>query len=265
MVKIGYVRNEKLNTFDYMLIRSSILVVITIIQSRMSGVNIFDIKKEGRYWLFMRCLLGAIAMPCFFMGIKYLPSSKAFIIGNIHPMLVSIAAIFFLNEVITCYQLLAVVVAFIGVIVMNMTKTSSDTIETSDKKMIIGIILCSTSTSLAVFVTICIKKMNMHLHYMLNSCYFAYTLFGLSVCLVFAIPDYYNFSTYKFTDVVWFGLSGISHYTGQTVTSMAYAKADASKVTPFTYSSGLLLMTVDIVLFHYHFSITDVLGMGIVI
>ena len=144
MVKIGYTRNDRLNTFDYMLIRSSILVVITIIQSKMSGVNILDIKKEGRFWLFMRCLLGAIAMPCYFMGIKYLPASKAYIIGNIHPMLVTIAAIYFLSETITKYQLLAVFVAFIGVIVMNITKTSSDTIETSNRMRIVGIILCAT-------------------------------------------------------------------------------------------------------------------------
>ena len=100
---------------------------------------------------------------------------------------------------------------------------------------------------------------------MLNACYFAYTLFGVSVCLVIFRPSIYNFGTYKFTDVVWFGLSGICHYTGQTITSMAYAKADASKITPFTYSSGLLLMVGDILLFQYSFSITDVLGIGIVI
>lgn len=57
----------------------------------------------------------------------------------------------------------------------------------------------------------------------------------------------------------------MTHYTGQTIYSLALQTADASKVTPFTYSSGVMLMFVDILVFEYQFTVTDVVGMAVVI
>jgi len=47
-------QNEELTGFDYLIVRSTVLAVIAIIQAKTSNVNLLDVKKEGRFWLFLR-------------------------------------------------------------------------------------------------------------------------------------------------------------------------------------------------------------------
>ena len=97
----------------------------------MLNVNILRVESEGRKWLALRCILGVIAMPAFFVGLKYLPSSKATFIRNLQPIFVSIIAYLFLKEKIGRPDLVAIGGAFIGVVFMNYNKTDSSKIETS--------------------------------------------------------------------------------------------------------------------------------------
>lgn len=52
--KFAYMQNERLTGFDYLIVRSSTLVIAALLQASYLRVNIFDIKKEGRLWLFLR-------------------------------------------------------------------------------------------------------------------------------------------------------------------------------------------------------------------
>ena len=63
----------------------------------------------------------------------------------------------------------------------------------------------------------------------------------------------------------WFILSGLVHYCAQTVTSVAYKYEEASKIAPLSYTIGIFLFLSDIFIFEYHFSVTDILGVGMVI
>lgn len=74
------------------------------------------------------------------------------------------------------------------------------------------------------------------------------------------VPSMYHFGTYTMYDVVLFLISGVFNYMGQTLKSISLAYEDASVVTPFGYSQVLYLFVIDIVIFHYSFSLTDVSG-----
>lgn len=76
IVKFVYMNNDALNSLDYMLVRSVIMTVTSIFQAYASKVDLLDIKKEARFWVGFRCLLGVIAMPTFYYGLKLLPTSK---------------------------------------------------------------------------------------------------------------------------------------------------------------------------------------------
>mmetsp|Transcript_20022 Transcript_20022/g.23221 ORF Transcript_20022/g.23221 Transcript_20022/m.23221 type:complete len:118 (+) Transcript_20022:639-992(+) len=106
--------------------------------------------------------------------------------------------------------------------------------------------------------------MNQHIHYMLNSAYFAYSLFLVAIVLVIIRPSWFNFEHYTFISVFWMCLSGVTHYVGQTLNSLAYKYAEASKITPLTYTGGVILMLADILVFGYAFNLTDVTGILII-
>lgn len=265
LCKFVYMQNTNLNGIDYMLVRSTTLVFVSLSQAWYLGVNILDVKKEGRKWLFIRCLLGAIGMPSFYIGLKFLPASKAQLISTLHPLLVTVVGYYFLKEKLGRYDIIAVIGAFSGVVVMNVHKTNSSYIDTSDGLLWVGIFLCSLTTMFGVGVTISIRLMNQHIHYMLNSSYFAYTLFLLSMMLLLFAPDFYHFSHYRWQDVLLFALSGVFHYTAQTFTSMSYKYEEASKVSPLSYTIGICLLFFDMLMFGYQFSFSDISGVIMVI
>lgn len=90
--KLAYQHNPHLNGFDYVILRATSMSIMSAFQVYYVGVNVFDIKKGYRLKLFIRCIVGGVGMPSFFMAIKYLPSSKASLIFNVHPILVSLIA-----------------------------------------------------------------------------------------------------------------------------------------------------------------------------
>ena len=254
-----------MTSFDYFFVQSFILSGVAIIQARASNINLLDVKNEGRFWLAMRCVSGIISAPCFYMAVKYLPSSKATFIKNSYPIFVAVAAYLFMGEDINIYQGITTLTVFSGTIIMNLSKTTSEKLDHTDEEIWFGIILSLIATLAGVAITISIRQMNKHLHFMLNSTYFAFASFSFALILLVAQPDLYHIEHYTIMDIVRFGMAGGVHYVSQIFNSIAFQKAEASIVAPFTYGQGVFLMSVDIFVFHYSFSLTDVTGMFIVV
>ena len=201
----------------------------------------------------------------FYSSLKFLPSSKATLISSLHPLLVSICGYFFLKESLTKVDVIAVFGAFFGVLIMNLNKTDSTKIETSEYLTSLGIILCSITVFLGVGVTLTIRLMNKHLHYLMNPAYFAFTLMFMALCLLVAYPSIYNFEYYTVADVAIMAVSGFIHFVAQNIISIAFKYEEASKISPLSYSVGVYLMISDFFIFGYLFSFTDVIGAGMVI
>lgn len=70
-------------------------------------------------------------MLCFFIGLKFIPASKATLISNIHPILVTIMAYFMLQEDLTASKILAVIGAFVGVIIFTSHEDESEQVSGS--------------------------------------------------------------------------------------------------------------------------------------
>mmetsp|Transcript_4176 Transcript_4176/g.3921 ORF Transcript_4176/g.3921 Transcript_4176/m.3921 type:complete len:165 (+) Transcript_4176:627-1121(+) len=148
---------------------------------------------------------------------------------------------------------------------MNINKTDSTKIETTDFLRILGIILCSITMFLGVGVTLTIRMMNKHLHYLFNPAWFAFTLFAFSLILLGVYPSIYNFEHYTWLDMGYFFISGVVHFIHQNLVSIAYKYQEASKISFLTYSSGIWLLLSDYIIFGYKFSATDYAGILMVI
>lgn len=92
LVKICFVNNTYMNGFDYLLVRSVMMVLVAIGQVYYMKISVFNIHPDGRKPLLLRCLFGVVSSPAFFIGLKFLPLSKATLIKNSSPLLVVIAA-----------------------------------------------------------------------------------------------------------------------------------------------------------------------------
>lgn len=52
--KVVYMENPKLDGLDYMLIRSLVIAIVSTLEAWHFDVKIFDVPKEGRYYLALR-------------------------------------------------------------------------------------------------------------------------------------------------------------------------------------------------------------------
>ena len=80
----------------------------------------FDFYKTERPFLhFKRCIAGLIAIVAIFIALRKLPLATVVIITFAAPIFTTILSIFFLNEKVGLYRWMAVIVGFVGIIVIS--------------------------------------------------------------------------------------------------------------------------------------------------
>ena len=88
----------------------------------------FDFYKTSRPLLhFKRCLAGLIAIVAIFIALRKLPLATVVSISFAAPIFTTIFSIFFLSEKVGFYRWLAVLIGFVGIIIIPIkpTKTAS--------------------------------------------------------------------------------------------------------------------------------------------
>ena len=80
----------------------------------------FDFYKTKRPFLhFKRCFAGLIAIVAIFIALRKLPLATVVSVTFAAPIFTTILSIFFLNEKVGIYRWMAVIVGFIGIIVIS--------------------------------------------------------------------------------------------------------------------------------------------------
>ena len=79
--------------------------------------NFYYTKRAGLH--FLRCLFGLIALISIFIALRNLPLATVVSISFAAPIFTTIFSIFFLSEKVGMYRWLAVIVGFIGIIVIT--------------------------------------------------------------------------------------------------------------------------------------------------
>ena len=71
-----------------------------------------------------RCISGSITFLCFVVAIEHLPLSTFFVIMNATPFFIALLACIWLKEMITLVELITMIGAFTGIILVGISKTS---------------------------------------------------------------------------------------------------------------------------------------------
>ena len=79
--------------------------------------NFYQTKRPGLHSL--RCVLGLIAIVAIFIALRELPLATVVSISFAAPIFTTIFSIFFLNEKVGIYRWLAVLIGFVGIIIIK--------------------------------------------------------------------------------------------------------------------------------------------------
>ena len=93
------------------------IVIYFFIMPRNRIKNFYYTKRAGLH--FLRCLFGFIALVAIFIALRNLPLATVVSISFAAPIFTTIFSVFFLSEKVGFYRWLAVLIGFVGIIVIT--------------------------------------------------------------------------------------------------------------------------------------------------
>ena len=182
----------------------------------------FNFYKTNRPLLhFKRCAAGLFAIVAIFIALRELPLATVVSITFASPIFTTIFSIFLLSEKVGLYRWLAVLVGFIGIIVISEPGFSSMNIY-----YFYPIIFCLGLS----YVAIAIKQLSVSEPVWLISFYFSISIMILSF---FTIPQGWLLPSIK--DLFLSSLLGILGGLANLWLTQSYKFSDVSLVTPLKY------------------------------
>ena len=211
-----------------------------------------DFYKTTRPFLhFKRCLAGLIALVSIFIALRNLPLATVVSITFAAPIFTTIFSIFLLNEKVGLYRWLAVLVGFVGIIIISEPGFSS-----LNLYYIYPIIFCLGLS----YVAIAIRKLSSTEPVWLISFFFSFSIMLLSF-----LSFYQNWIFPSLIDLFLLSLIGILGGLANLWLSQSYKLSEVSLVTPLKY-----LALVFAIIFGYFIwdevpTFKTLLGAGLVI
>ena len=182
----------------------------------------FDFYKTARPMLhFKRCLAGLIALVSIFIALRNLPLATVVSISFAAPVFTTIFSIFLLNEKVGLYRWLAVIVGFVGIIIISEPGFSS-----LNLYYVYPIIFCLGLS----YVAIAIRKLSSTEPVWLISFFFSFSIMLLSF-----FSFYQNWIMPSFKDLFLLSMVGILGGLANLWLSQSYKLSEVSLVTPLKY------------------------------
>ena len=181
-----------------------------------------DFYKTTRPMLHLkRCLAGLIALVAIFIALRNLPLATVVSISFAAPIFTTIFSIFMLNEKVGFYRWLAVIVGFVGILIISEPGFSS-----LNFYYIYPIIFCSGLS----YVAIAIRKLSSTEPVWLISFFFSFSIMILSF-----FSFYQNWILPSFIDLFLLAMIGILGGLANLWLSQSYKFSEVSLVTPLKY------------------------------
>ncbi len=211
-----------------------------------------DFYKTNRPTLHLkRCLSGLIAIVAIFIALRKLPLATVVSISFAAPIFTTIFSIFLLNEKVGLYRWLAVIVGFIGIIIISEPGFSSLNIY-----YVYPIIFCLGLS----YVAIAIKQLSSSEPIWLIGFYFS---FSIMITSLFTITQ--GWIMPNLIDLVLLSLVGIFGGVANLLLTQAYKFADVSLVTPLKYLSLVFAIIFGYFIWNEIPSSKTLFGAGLVI
>ncbi len=137
--------SKQLHAFEIAFFRNFFGFIFTLPLLYRHGWGILKTDKLSLY--FMRCLIGIVSMLSGFWAIVHLPLAQAIAISYSTPLFVTIGAVLVLGEVVRARRWTAVLVGFLGVIVLMHPSA-----ESFSKASLVALLAALMSASVAISI-----------------------------------------------------------------------------------------------------------------
>jgi drug/metabolite transporter (DMT)-like permease len=181
--------------------------------------NFYVTKRPGLH--FLRCISGLIALVAIFIALRKLPLATVVSISFAAPIFTTIFSIFLLNEKVGIFRWLAVIVGFVGIIIITEPGISQLNIY-----YIFPIIFCLGLS----YVAITIRQLSSTEPVWLISFYFS-----LSITLLSFLTIPQGWIMPSFNHLIILSLIGIFGGVANLWLSQSYKYSEVSLVTPLKY------------------------------
>ena len=199
------------------------LIPIFLLIPRERLRNFYQTKRHKLH--FQRCLSGLIALIAIFTALRKLPLATVVSISFAAPIFITIMSIFFLNEKVGVYRWLAVLVGFIGIVIITEPGLNSFNIY-----YLYPIIFCIGLS----YVAIVIKQLSLTEPIWLIGFYFSFTIMMTSFL---TLP--YGWIMPSLKDFILLSLVGILGGAANLLLTQSYKFSEVSLVSPLKYLSLL--------------------------
>ena len=261
--KAAYNRNPGLTSFDVILFRSVVTVLLTLFASVVTGANAHRLAPGSFRFVAIRCSMGVLAIFATFKSVQMISISKNILISNLNPMFVMLFCFIFLKERITKYDVMTMCCSFTGVVFVSL-KAEQNTTENSHW---LGIVLAIVSSICGGAAHTATKKANQKLHHYTIPLYFALT--STLVCLlpIITLQYYrvYNFSSYDATTIIFMCMVGVGNTGGSILMSLALKLELGGRAAQARYAQIVFALIADWTIFHQSVIVTDVIGASLII
>jgi drug/metabolite transporter (DMT)-like permease len=186
----------------------------------------------------IRSIAGTIAMFCNFAAYTLLPLADATAISFAAPLFVVILAATLLSERVHIYRWGAVVVGFIGIVVVAGPEANIA------RSAFYGALFALSGAGLTAVAMIFLRRMSVHEHSITIAFYFMLTS---AVVSLVTIPFGWNRpSVYEILVLI---LTGLAGGAGQLFLSFSYRYSEASVLAPFDYAAMIWAVILGYFLF----------------
>lgn len=233
MVAVIKLAGEHLPVTQIVLLRQLGMAVIMLPMWVSNPVASFQTNRFGL--LAWRLVLGSTAMLCGFTAFIHLPLADATAIGFTKSFFVTIFAVLFLGEIVGTYRWSAVVVGFIGVLIM---------LQPGAHGFSVYGLLSVTAAAAAGGVMVIIRHLTRT-----ESVQVIMSYHVIGVALVMLIPALLNWQ--PLTPYLWvlIVILAVTAYLGQRLNVLAYSHGEASLLASLDYIRLLYAVLLGWVLF----------------
>ena len=216
--------NQRIPIYELVLFRSLLSLMITLSIIKMKNINPWG---NNKLLLILRGLLGTSALVCIFYAIRNMPLSISTIIQYTYPIFISLFACIFINEKITKNIVFALIVGWLGILlILNTTQLTNINVEI-DRLSIFIAFLGAIFTALA-YVTV--KKLSFTEDVYVIIEYFPLVSFIILLPIVF-----YNWITPNVYELLWIIGIGLFTQLGQTFLTIGLKNLPASEASSINY------------------------------
>ena len=246
--------DNRIPIFELVFFRSLLSLIITLLIINIKNINPLG---NNQPLLVLRGLLGTIALICIFYSIRNMPLSISTVIQYTYPIFISIFAGIFINEKITRNIIFALIIAWIGILViLNPSQLSNINVEIENVSISIAF-LGAICTALA-YVTV--KKLSFTEDVYVIIQYFP--LVSLITLLPFVLI---NWVTPNWLELVWIICIGLFTQLGQTFLTIGLKKLPASNASTINYLQVLFGSAWGILFFSEMINVNFLLGASLVL